>query len=486
MRTSLFLCLLLCVLGATTLHAQQYTPAALADKIAHLPGLANQPSFNHFSGYLEVDPVSHRSIFYWFIESTNNPATDPLIWWSNGGPGCSGLLGLLTEHGPWRPNSKGELEDFDYSWNRLANVLYVEAPAGVGFSYSDNRADYTTNDQKTAQDNYVAIQQFFQRFPHLLQNDLYVSAESYGGHYVPQLTQLILHGKDKREHQWNFKGFLLGNPIADMDENMYYGAGQTMCGHSLASKPTCDRFAQECLGATPSPQCERAQAQVLRETGDIDPYGLDFPTCTAQEKRVFLRGIYSNRKSLLRSGAGSRFVASLSEPSYDPCLMAEETTYLNRPDVRVALHTSGKVNRWDGCSNTVRYNMTQLYDRMQPLYEEFVARPDIRDLKLVIFSGDNDSVCATLGTQWWMYALWKNSVVKPWTPWSYTSEKYGKQIAGFEVRFKGITLVTVQGSGHMVSTYTPEKGFYVLKHFLEGKFTNDFQKEQQDVQIASQ
>jgi len=51
-------------------HAQsdkqsiQYTPAALADQIHDLPGLAVAPGFNMFSGYLTVDAAHNRSIFY--------------------------------------------------------------------------------------------------------------------------------------------------------------------------------------------------------------------------------------------------------------------------------------------------------------------------------------------------------------------------------------------------------------------------------------
>jgi cathepsin A (carboxypeptidase C) len=149
-----------------------------------------------------------------YVESQNQPTTDPLFWWSNGGPGCSGLLGFLTEHGPFRTASDGSggLEEFPFSWNRVANMLYVEAPAGVGFSFSDDSSQYTTGDYTTAHDNALAIEQFFLRFPHLTANDFYISAESYGGHYVPTLAQVLVQAGQVT----NFKGFLLGNPLTDM------------------------------------------------------------------------------------------------------------------------------------------------------------------------------------------------------------------------------------------------------------------------------
>jgi len=58
------------------------------------------------------------------------------------GPGCSSVGGgFLTELGPWYPTPKGDLVRNPYAWNKFANVIYVEAPAFVGFSYSRDLDD---------------------------------------------------------------------------------------------------------------------------------------------------------------------------------------------------------------------------------------------------------------------------------------------------------------------------------------------------------
>ena len=51
------------------------------------------------------------------------------------GLGCSGLLGLFTEQGPFNVQSDQTLKANAYSWNKVANMLFVEQPAGVGFRY---------------------------------------------------------------------------------------------------------------------------------------------------------------------------------------------------------------------------------------------------------------------------------------------------------------------------------------------------------------
>ena len=133
-----------------------------------------------------------------YFESENSPSEDPVVMWTNGGPGCSGLLGLFTEQGPYMTVSEGVLTPNPYSWNKVANMLFVEQPAGVGFSYSDDTDDYKTGDEQAAIDNHALILAFLDRFPEVKSNPFFITSESYGGHYMPSLAKEVRGRQAKR------------------------------------------------------------------------------------------------------------------------------------------------------------------------------------------------------------------------------------------------------------------------------------------------
>ena len=75
----------------------------------------------------------------------------------------------------------------------VANVLFLESPAGVGFSYSNTSSDYNqTGDRITAKDAYIFLINWLERFPEYKSREFFITGESYGGHYVPQLAYTIL------------------------------------------------------------------------------------------------------------------------------------------------------------------------------------------------------------------------------------------------------------------------------------------------------
>ncbi len=97
---------------------------------------------DNFSGYFAVHSKEIH-LFYWFFESRSDPSNDPLIIWVTytlfsfssptqkqnhifpqltGGPGCSSMLALAVENGPYHIDDKLNMVVNDYSWNEKANV----------------------------------------------------------------------------------------------------------------------------------------------------------------------------------------------------------------------------------------------------------------------------------------------------------------------------------------------------------------------------
>jgi len=163
-----------------------------ADLITNLPGLSYHESNKRrmFSGYIPVEG-NGRQLFYWFVESDKGLSA-PIVLWTNGGPGCSGLLGFLTEQGPFRPDRNGKLIPNEYAWTKLVNMIFIEQPVGVGFSTPDPNGEKSYGDSEAARDNYRFIINFFVRYPELRNNEFYISSESYGGHYMPTLAKELI------------------------------------------------------------------------------------------------------------------------------------------------------------------------------------------------------------------------------------------------------------------------------------------------------
>jgi carboxypeptidase C (cathepsin A) len=451
---------LLAFLFLIVANSLTYFPEAASDLITNLPGAPPNLNFTQYGGYLNVDPVNNRNLFYWFVTSMANPATDPVVFWTNGGPGCSGLIGFMTEQGPFHPNSDGATLTLQpYPWNLKANMVFFEGPAGVGFSYSDVISDYKTGDNKTASDNYKMMLAFMQKYPSLANNTYYIMSESYGGHYMPTLAQTIVEGNAAGQNpKINFPGFMVGNPYTDPVSNDY-GTYSTFWGHQLVSKPTWDQWVAACPTKDPV-LCAQSEIQMEIQVGDLDPYALDYPVCLSSSAAKAGR---AQRLWLLNHIASPhrKKAMKLTAPGdYDPCVDNYATTYLNRADVQAAIHA--KPTKWAECSNKIEYNSSDSQVPMEPIYQNLINN---YKLHILVYSGDDDSVCSTSGTQDWIYNL-GYPITQNWASWTDTSG----QVGGYLIKFKGINFATVHNAGHEVPTYQPERALEVFSNYLANKW----------------
>jgi len=142
------------------------------DRVTSIPGYSGDICWNHFSGYLNA--TQDHQLFYWYHEAISAPSEKPLVLWLNGGPGCSSLGGMFTELGPFVVDQSLKVTLNPYSFNKAANVIFIEQPAGVGFSYPNVPA----NDSSTAIDTDVALRSFLKQHPELSGRPFYVMGES--------------------------------------------------------------------------------------------------------------------------------------------------------------------------------------------------------------------------------------------------------------------------------------------------------------------
>ncbi|XP_018485542.2 serine carboxypeptidase-like 27 isoform X3 [Raphanus sativus] len=440
----LLLISLLLTLSSSFVSSSTYVEEQKRDRITELPGQPSNVDFRQYSGYVTVNEERGRALFYWLVESptTRDPKSRPLVLWLNGGPGCSSVAyGGAEEVGPFRVGSDGKtLHPKLYAWNKLANLLFLESPAGVGFSYTNSSSDlYTTGDQRTAEDSYRFLVNWFERFPQYKHRDFYIVGESYAGHFVPQLSKLV--------HERN-KGFK--NPAINLkdDYHDYIGTFEYWWNHGLISDSTYHQLKTACYSVSsqhPSLQCMEALRSAELEQGNIDPYSIFTKPCNnTVQLKSFLKGRYP-----------------WMSRAYDPCTERYSNVYFNRVEVQKALHAN--VTRlsypWKSCSDIVGNYWTDSPVSMLPIYRELIAA----GLKIWVFSGDTDAVVPITATRYSIDAL-KLATITNWYPW-YDHGKVG----GWSQVYKGLTLVTVTGAGHEVPLHRPRQAFIIFRAFLENK-----------------
>ena len=157
----------------------------------------------------------------------------------------------------------------------------------------------------------------------------------------------------------------------------------------------------------------------MRKIGNLNPYALDYPVCLSQQQMMM-------RDFLKNDGV---FINTTMDIPYEPCEDEYMTTYLNRDDVKYALNVKQDIN-WAECSRTTKYELKDKMLPMEKYYRILLNSNSHPDMRILVYSGDDDSVCGTIGTQKWIYDL-GFPLINNWETWYIDG-----QTAGYISKFK--------------------------------------------------
>ncbi|KAL3513810.1 hypothetical protein ACH5RR_026527 [Cinchona calisaya] len=295
--------------------------------------LHGQPKvgFKQYAGYIDVDVKAGRSLFYYFVEAEKDPNQKPLALWLNGGPGCSSMGGgAFTEVGPFFPRGDGRgLRRNKMSWNRASNPLFVESPAGVGWSYSNTSSDYNTDDVSTAQDMHTFMVEWFKKFPSFRSRDLFLTGESYAGHYIPQFAIVLLdHNAYSKDFKFNIKGVAffelhivvfgqIGNPLLKPDRDVP-AIYEFFWSHGMISDE---------VGHTIMNNCN------FEDYTFPSPHNVTKACISAMSEAYGIVGDYINNYDVILD-------ATKISLGVDICMTYERRFYFTLPEVQMALHAN--------------------------------------------------------------------------------------------------------------------------------------------------
>ena len=310
-------------------------------------------------------------------------------------PGCSSLEGAFQESGPlWTEAGGATLQKNEYSWNLFSTNIFIEAPAGVGFSYADAPSGTHHNDTSTAADNLAAFEVFFAAYPEYSTQDFWITGESYAGIYIPSLAYDIVTSGSKI----NLKGILVGNGClgnaVGVCGSSPYGTYLSLAqyhGHGFISDKAMDAANAACGDwSSMSPACNNAARAAEREVGPHDVYDLYagmYGEC-AYGARKGLKPVPRTRAPSSRPIAEDSMLARMIERHGlgNTCTDDNDlTTYLGTPAVVAALHVGAKGSAWQECGG-ISYN-SDIADERTKIYPTLMAAK----LNIVIYNGEADA-----------------------------------------------------------------------------------------------
>lgn len=467
-----------------TIALENPVRSALDDKILSIPDLNTLDGYNvtdQYSGYLAADvQKTSKFMHYWFITSQSSKTLknndDPIIVWTGGKPGCSTMVNLLKEIGPFALRSDGKLVVNHYTWNKDYNLLFLDDHSMVGYSYATGFTKNSVGQLQRASDDSMieedtnALSSFLTKFPELKQNPIYLAGERFAGYHLPKLALNLV----KSNPSINLKGVILSNPMLDsgltqeaivyfsyhhglIDTYNWRDISESCCGGKVPARGRCNfqNATSACLSAVQSIIRILSGTYFGLNPENLYGYCANYASETLIAEDMLpaicaMKPDESDEPEAIVAVEGGKFSALLN--------------FLNRDDVRRAIHIPEGLKRtFETCNQryAYKYNFRSPYIEYNSVAKiKELLDYDKRKLTLLLYNGDVDLTYNFIGNKWFIEDL-KRPIVKPHTAW-YCNDR----LAGFTTQYDRCSFSTVTAAGGAPAFDRPRETRIILDEFI--------------------
>ncbi|KZP30619.1 alpha beta-hydrolase [Athelia psychrophila] len=493
-----------------------------------------------FAGNMPVQRAGHPNdtLFFWGFEKENGSLTasaherldEPWGIWLNGGPGSSSMAGLTLENGPIHINDDYSISANNYSWDTIADYVWIDQPVGTGWSTAD-ATGYVADEDQMGIDFFNFLDNLVKVFPSLAKRPLHLTGESYAGTYIPYITKTYFGLKNPPV---NLAKIAIGDgtlgsgvtfeilPVIaiietypqligyDTEVYSWFKEQEHLCGYdlNLTYPQTGGHFPDLQLVAPTDPNgpgarfksktsvrlskaafvkdvntrlAKReeggAQLQKLkrdltgRANGTIDSwYGCDL------YNEVIEYAVNYTYPWNLQAKDGSGFDVYNIPDALFPAAPQDPSVFLNDNRTRTAIHAPTSFD-WVESIEYPFGNGSALGDpSVEPMafLSELATNATKHNVGVVIYSGNDDSLVSHRGSE----VVIQNTTFggiqgftrKPSTPWYDLSGTF----AGIIHQERNWTYALVKGAGHLVPFYQPQSAYALAQQFIFGSNRTGF------------
>ncbi|KAM0355922.1 hypothetical protein ACHAPU_000311 [Fusarium lateritium] len=477
-------------------------------------------SQKQYTGWVSIPGDYPTNLFFWFVEAREQ--TDSLSIWLNGGPGSSSLYGFFTGNGPCEVVEKGlnEYETLvrEWGWDRASNMLFIDQPNQVGFSYdtptnskldfyndqvgplnatpfapdwlvhngtfSSSNGNFTANTTETAaMAVWHMVQGFLTTFPQYQPSSpsrnsslgIHLFAESYGGRYGPVFAETFMEQNARRESgelprnvtiDVHLSSLGIINGCVDMVTQVpYYPifANENTYGYEALSSGDA-KFYLDKFSATGG--CREllencaAGASMGDPEGQGDKEDINFTCSQAINSCNEIQNAYA---------AAGRGWYDLAAPLADPFPPLTYMEYLNQESV---LHAIGSPINYTLTNSQVNAEFRESGDQARGGNIQRLAALLNQGIRIALVYGDRDYICNWLGGE----AMSQSLATEAGGEYTSQFPEAGyapiivndSYIGGVVRQFGNLSFSRVYQAGHSIAAYQPETAFQIFARVILG------------------